>query len=138
MSTDEFAKQKEKQTFLGLFLGPIVWFLHLNTLNMLTSISCRWGWFPFTVVGMPGLRFVEVIISLVFLAVMLYLTYLPWQNWQSYQSREPVRNPQLLQDTEEDRRPLLAFVAMLMNAILTLFVLASFVLLFALKACGQH
>ncbi len=138
MSTRDVAKGEERQTFLVLFSGPIIWFVHLNILNMLTSVSCRWGWFPFTIAGIPGLRFTEVLISLAALALMLYITYLPWRNWRRFQTEAPFHNPQVLQDTEEDRRPLIAFVAMLMNTMFSIFVSASFVLLFALKACGEH
>jgi hypothetical protein len=42
-----------------------------------------------------------------------------------------------MEDTEEDRPPLIAFVAMGLNGFLALYTLATFVPTFALKACGQ-
>jgi threonine/homoserine/homoserine lactone efflux protein len=86
---------------------------------------------------LSGLQFVESIISLIAILAMLFMIYLPWRNWQNFQSKKTAQNPQLLQDTEEDRRPLMAFVAMSLNGFLFLFVIATFVPMFALKACGQ-
>jgi hypothetical protein len=43
----------------------------------------------------------------------------------------------LLQDTEHDRRPLVAFVALMLNSFLFLFAGAFLVPLFMLSACGQ-
>jgi hypothetical protein len=138
MAIQKLTQDKDTQTILALASGPLIWFLHLNLLNMLSSTSCKWHWFPFTAAGMSGLRFIETISTLFFLLLMLYIVYLPWRNWRSFQTEKPIHNPKLLQDTEEDRRPLLAFIAMLMNALLSVFVLASFFLLFALTSCPAH
>lgn len=129
---------EDQQTVWSLVLGLTIWFLHFNILNMLTSLACKWGWFSFTIAGIPGIQIIEMIISLIALLLMLFMTYLPLRNWRSFQTKEPTHNPKLLHDTEKDRRPLLAFVAMLMNTILSLFVLTSFVLLFFLNACSHH
>jgi hypothetical protein len=138
MPTTKLTKEEERQTIWSLFLGPVIWFLHLNILNILTSVSCKWGWLNFSIAGLPGLRFVEMIISLVMLVLMLYMVFLAWRNWLEFQTERPIHNPNLLHDTEKNRSALLAFVALLMNTIFSVFILASFVLLFALKACGGH
>jgi uncharacterized membrane protein len=130
-------KTEEQQTRWSLFLGIVIWFLHLNILNALTSVSCKWGWFTLPIAGLSGLQFVNVIISLIVMLLMLIIIYLPWRNWQKFQSEKTARNPQLLQNTEEDHQPLIAFVAMLLNGFLFLFVIGTFVPIFALKACGQ-
>ena len=64
------------------------------------------------------------------------LIILPWRNWREFQTEKPPDNPRLLQDTEKDRRPLLAFVALLLNSLFFLFVVASFVPMLALNPCG--
>lgn len=133
----QLTKAEEQQTRRSLFLGILIWFLHLNLLNALISVSCKWGWFTFPVGGLSGLQFVELVISVLAVLLMLFMIYLPWRYWRSFQTEKPTDNPQLLQETEEDRRPLLAFIAMLLNGFLFLFVIATFVPMFALKACGQ-
>ncbi len=137
MPTNKLTKVQEQQTLWSLFLGVTVWFLHQNILNALISVSCKWGWLTFPVGGLSGLQFAEAAISLVALIAMLIMIYLPWRNWRNFQERKPTDNPNLLQDTEEDRRPLLAFVAMTLNGFFLLFVIATFVPMFALKTCGQ-
>ncbi len=137
MPTSQLTKTQEMQTRWSLFLGIAIWFLHQNMLNMLISVACKWGWFTFPIGGLSGLQFVELIISLIALLAMLVVIYLPWRNWRNFQSEKPAHNPQLLQDTEEDRRPLMAFIAMLMNGFFFLFIIATFVPTLVLKACGQ-
>ena len=131
------AEPNEQQTRWSLFLGITIWFLHMNLLNALISVSCKWGWFTFPVAGLSGLQLVEMIISLIAILAMLFMIYLAWRYWRSFQTEKPTDNPQLLQNTEEDRRPLLAFIAMLLNVFFLLFVIGTFVAIFALKACGQ-
>jgi len=115
----------------------IVWFVHLNVAYNLASLACTWGWFSFTVVGISGLQLVEAIITLVTMLVMLFLIYLPWREWRRFQTEAPPSNPHVLEDTEKDSRPLVAFIVMLLNSFFFLFVIALFVPIFALSACGQ-
>ncbi|MGE5251366.1 MAG: hypothetical protein ACM3QS_14265 [Bacteroidota bacterium] len=137
MPSRKLTKAEERQTRLSLFLGIGIWFLHQNLLNAFTSVACTWNLFRFRVAGLPGLQFIEVLISLVALAAMVYIIYLPWRNWRRFQTKQPPRNPQMLENTEEDRRPLLAFVAMLLNTFFLLFIIATFVPLLVVHACGS-
>jgi hypothetical protein len=131
------AEPNEQQIQWSLFSGITIWFLHLNIVNALISVSCKWGWLTFPVSGLSGLQFAEAILSLVALLLILFVIYLPWRYWRSFQTEKPTENSQLLQETEHDRRPLLAFIAMLLNGFFFLFVIGTFVPMFALKACGQ-
>src|SRR5512144_518861 len=105
-------KAEEQQMRRSLFLGITIWFLHLNILNALISVSCKWGGLTFPVGGLSGLQLVEGVITLLTVLAMLYLIYLPWRQWRSFQKEKPTRNPRLLEQTEEDRPPLVAFIAM--------------------------
>jgi hypothetical protein len=42
-----------------------------------------------------------------------------------------------MQDTEEKRQSLMAFIALALNGFLTLYIIATLVPMFFLKACGQ-
>jgi uncharacterized membrane protein len=137
MPRAQVTKNEEKQTRMSLFLGIMIWFLHLNILNALISVSCKWGGPTFPVGGLSGLQFLELVITLITVLLMLYFIYLPWQQWRSFQTEQPPKNPQLLQETEEDRPPLVAFIAMLLNTFFVLYIIATFVPTIALKACGQ-
>lgn len=130
------SSQKEnRQPLLSLFLGMAVWFIDLNALYALPSLACKWGWFPFTVAGIPGLLVIEGIITLVSMLLMLYLIYLPWRNWRAYQTEKPQNNPRLLNDTEQNRHPMMAFIAMMLNSFFFLFIIAFFVPMITLNAC---
>jgi hypothetical protein len=137
MPRAQLTKAEEQQTRRSLFLGITIWFLHLNILDALISVSCKWGGLTYPVGGLSGLQILEVVITLISVLGMLYLVYLPWRNWQSFQTEKPTDNPELMQDTEEKRQSLMAFIAMALNGFLVLYMLATFVPTFFLKACGQ-
>jgi hypothetical protein len=133
----QLPKANERLTRLSLILGITVWFVDLNTVYALPSLACNWSWFPFTIAGIPGLVFVEGMITLIDLLLMLYLIYLPWRNWRAFQTEKPKDNPRMLHDTEMDRRSLMAFVAMLLNSFFFLFIIAFFIPMITLNACVQ-
>jgi type VI protein secretion system component VasK len=137
MPTAQLSQAEEQQTRKSLFLGILIWFLHLNILNALISVSCKWGGPTFPVGGLSGLQILEVVITLITVLALLYFIYLPWRNWRHFQTEKPPSNPQLMQDTEEKRQSLMAFIAMALNTFLVLYTIATFVPTFFLKACGQ-
>src|SRR5258708_6040463 len=132
----QIAKLDEQHTRWSLFLGILIWFLHLSVNNALISLTCEWNWLSFTIAGIPALKLVEAVITVVALLLLARLIIVPWRNWRRFQTEKPADNPRLLQDTEKDRRPLVAFVALLLNSLFFLFVVASFVPMLALNPCG--
>lgn len=128
---------EEGQTKVSLLLGILIWFLHLNVVYGLASLACKWGWFSATAGGISGLQLVETIITLIAMLLMLVTIYLPWRHWRSFQTEKPAKNPHLLRDTEKDQRSLLAFIIAMTNSLFLLFVIAAFVPIFALSACGS-
>jgi hypothetical protein len=62
---------------------------------------------------------------------------LSWRQWRSFQTEKPVQNPDMLRDTELYWRPLMAFIAMMLDSFLLLYSIAVFIPLLSLKACGQ-
>ena len=137
MPAIDLSHPTERQTQWSLFLGILIWFLHLNIVNALISVSCKWGGLTVPVGRLSGLQIVAAMISLITLLLLLFLIYLPWRNWRTFQTEQPAQNPDLMRDTEIYRRPLMAFIAMSLNGFLFLYTLATLVPMFALKACGQ-
>jgi hypothetical protein len=127
----------ELLTRRSLLLGMLVWFVHLNLTYGLASVACVWGWFSFPVAGLQALPLVEVLITLAAAVGLGVLVVLPWRDWRAFQSEKPPENPHLLHDTEKDRRPLLAFITLLLNSFFLLFVVVSLVPMLALNACGS-
>ena len=118
-------------------MGITIWFLHLNIVNTLISVACKWGGITFPVGSLSGLQILAIILTVITLLALLLLIYLPWRNWRSFQTEKPIENPDLLHDTEAYRRPLLSFIAMVLNSFLFLYTIATFVPMVSLKACGQ-
>ena len=137
MPAIDLSNPSEQQIRWSLFLGILLWFLHLVVVHALISVSCKWGGLTVPVGGLSALQLVEVVIHLLTVLLFLFLIYLPWRQWRNFQTERPVTNPDLMRDTEEYTRPLMAFIAMGLNAFLALYTIASFVPTFALKACGQ-
>ena len=137
MPAIDLSKPSESQVRWSLFSGIAVWFVHLVVLDALISVSCKWGGLTVPVGPFSGLQFVEAVINLISVLAMLFLIYLPWRQWRTFQSENPVRNDDLLQDTEKYRRPLMAFIAMMLNTFILIYMIATFVPVFALKTCGQ-
>jgi hypothetical protein len=123
----------DRQTWRSLLFGFVVWFLHQNVMYMLTSLSCNWSLFSFTVAGLPGLKFIQLILTLIAGLLLLWLIYLPYRNWRAFQTD----SEHMMEHTETDRRPLIAFVVMGLNGFFLLFVITSVVPVLALNACGQ-
>ncbi len=136
VSKGQLSRGNNRRTGLSLFLGITIWFIDLNAVYALTSVACNWNWFPFTVAGIPGLLVVEGLITLIAMLLMLVMIYLPYKNWRAYQSEKPKERAQRLKDTEKDRRPLMAFVTMLVNSFFFLFIIAFLVPMIALNPCA--
>src|SRR4051812_46300602 len=77
----------DRRTWQCLLFGVAIWFLHLNLVYPLTSISCHWGWFPFTVAGIPGLRFIQLVVTAIAGVLLVTLIYMPWRNWRPFQRK---------------------------------------------------
>lgn len=127
----------DRRTHRSFYAGIAVWFLHQNIIYALPSLSCKWGWFSNSIAGTTGLVVFEALLTLIAAAVMVYLISVPWRNWRKYQTQTPPENSHLMNDIEKDRRPLEAFIAFALNCFFLLFILASFIPVFALNACGQ-
>jgi hypothetical protein len=125
------------QTRRALLFGIAVWFLHLNTIYALPSLSCKWNWFSFTIAGIRGLPFVEGIITILALVLLFFPISIAWKIWRKHQTKEPADNPYVLTDTEKNRHSLAAFIVMSLNCFFFLFAIANFIPMIALNACSS-
>ncbi|MFT3894675.1 MAG: hypothetical protein QM730_23850 [Anaerolineales bacterium] len=137
MPAIDLSQPSEKQAQWCLILGILVWFLHLNIVNSLISVSCKWGRLNDSVAGMTRQQLLITLFSLLAVVLTLFFMYLSWRYWRSFQTERPTINPEMLEDTEKYARPLLAFIAMLLNCFFAVYILATLVSTFSLKVCGQ-
>jgi hypothetical protein len=130
------AGRDERLTWRSLLWGSVIWFLHLNVAYGVASLSCRWGWLSAGALGLSGLVWVEGLLALLAAALLFVTIHLPYREWRQYQSTHPPENPQVLHEIEQDRRPFIAFVTMLVNSLYLMFALAVFALLAMLTPCA--
>lgn len=121
----------DRRTWQSLLFGLLVWFLHLNVVYPLTSLACHWGWFPFTIAGIPGLKVIQLLVTVAAALLLILMIIVPWRNWRPFWKDDDA----LMRQTEADRRPLIGYVTMLLNALFLLFVLASVVPVLTLNPC---
>jgi hypothetical protein len=127
----QIPQTNHRQIWLSLLFGFIVWFVYLNIVYPLTSLTCRWGWFPFNILGLPGLRFIQMVITVIALLLIARMIYLPWRNWKRIEASEEDKFYQ----TAKDPHSLMMLVSMLLNTLFGLFIIVSFVPMFALNPC---
>ena len=131
MSEDAKRVSNDRKIWLGLILGIAVWFLHLNVVNSLNSFACEWKWFPFTIAGITGLRFVHIVISLIAAVLIIGVIVFAWREWRpALDQRDDA-----LTRTSADRHLLIAFVTLLLNTGFLIYTLASLVMIVSLNPC---
>lgn len=129
--TEEYLQQSDRRVWISLVGGIAVWALHLMIVYPLTSLTCRWGWFSSTIAGMAGLHFVQMVVTVIAALLMIILGISAMREWRRNRSDEE----SMLQETASARRPLMAFVAMVLNGFFLLAILLSFVPIFAIEPC---
>jgi hypothetical protein len=134
MTANTQSKQEHpnRLIWLGLVGGTIVWFLHFNIDYPLTSLACRWGWFPWTVAGMPGLKVVQLTVSIVSAVLVASLGWLCLREWRRTGSDEDDEK----RETEAVRMSFMAFVVALLNGLYLVIIVLSMVPILTLNACG--
>lgn len=126
------ARVDDRDTRRSLLVGFLAWFAHLNLVFPLTSLACKWGWFPHEILGMPGLKAVQVMLTIIAALVLAVTILSTWRIWRRFQTD----GAHAVENTQDDRRPLLAFVTMLLNGLFMLYVVASLVPILTLQPCS--
>src|SRR5512138_1369620 len=134
-STTQLPKTEQQQNHRLLVLGMLIWFIHENLIYGLNNVSCKWAFLNFNLGGLAALQWLEIAIAVIALALIAWVLSLSWHNWRTLQAQRLSNDPQLVERTEEDRGGFLAFLAVGLNFFSLLFVLGTFVPMFALKAC---
>jgi hypothetical protein len=86
-----------KRLWFALGAGPILWVLHLLASYVLASLPCITPAFNFMVLGLPGIRFVLIVFTLVMALLVFLAGFMGYGIWRSLRREAEER--------EEDRRP---------------------------------
>lgn len=117
---------KSWQLWFSLGAGVAVWLLHLMIVYPLTSLTCEWGWFPFTVAGLDGLQIIQIIVTIIAAAITIVAGYLGLQN--ARQLRTTAVNA--------DRHYFMAWLALALNILFAALIVIAIVPIVTLPICG--
>lgn len=132
MPMPPISEKRDRSTWWSFLAGIVIWFVHLNVVYPVTSVACKWGWFPFAVGPISGLQAIQTLLTAIAVVLLSVTIYVPWRTWRRSQTEEA----HLLRQTERDRRPLMAFVTMMLNSTFLIYAIATFVPVLALNPCG--
>ncbi len=118
---------KSWQLWFSLVAGTVVWALHLMIVYPLTSLTCEWGWFPFTVGTLTGLQVVQIVATVISGLITLIAGVFAFRN------RQHLMNDDSL---EINRHRFMAELGLALNIIFTALIVISLVPIFLLPPCG--
>jgi uncharacterized membrane protein len=115
------------QLWFSLLAGTIIWVIHLMIVYPLTSLTCEWGWFPFTVGRFSGLQIVQIVVTVAASLLTVVAGVLAFRNRQ-----------QLMEEgsLETDRHRFMATLGLALNILFTALILIALIPIISLPACG--
>ncbi|GAB4515331.1 MAG: hypothetical protein OHK0046_18630 [Anaerolineae bacterium] len=115
------------QLWFSLAVGTVVWALHLMIVYPLTSLTCRWGWFPFDFAGLSGLQVVQSIATVIAAAITIIAGWLAYRNFQRLDDDQGMKS---------DRHVFMAQLGLALNILYTALIVVAFVPILTLPQCG--
>lgn len=126
----EYAEVRTWQLWFSLAAGIVAWALHLMIVYPITSLTCEWGWFPSTILGLSGLKFVQLVVTIVAALLVGFALVLALNNWRSLRAAVPDDQP------EAARVPFMAYMGVLLNIVFLASILLAIVPILVLEPCG--
>lgn len=118
---------KDWQLWFSLLSGFVVWVIHLMIVYSLTSLACEWGWFPFTVVGLAGLKIVQIVVTVIAAMVIGLGGYYALRN------RERLGDSEI---PEANRHHFMVYLGLALSMLFFALVAISIIPILVLPACG--
>lgn len=118
---------KSWQLWFSLAAGVVTWSLHLMIVYPLTSLTCEWGWFPFTAGGLTGLKVVQIVVTVIAAAITVVAGFLAFQNQRRLRDGETV---------ETNRHFFMARLGFALNILFTALIVFSLIPIVSLPQCG--
>ncbi len=118
---------KSWQLWFSLVAGTVVWVIHLMIVYPLTSLTCEWGWFPFTVGPLTGLQVVQIVVTVISGLITVVAGVF------AYRNRQRLMNDESL---EVNRHRFMSELGFALNVIFTALIVISLVPILVLPQCG--
>jgi NAD/NADP transhydrogenase beta subunit len=118
---------KSWQLWFSLAAGIVVWVVHLMIVYPLTSLTCEWDWFQYTVGSLTGLQIVQIAITLVAGAITFIAAVLAFRNRQHLMNNEAL---------EVNRHRFMAALGFALNIMFTALIMIALIPILSLPQCG--
>lgn len=123
-----------RRLWFAVAAGPIAWALHLFVSYALASLPCITPVFNFSVLGLPGIRFVLIVFTVVMALIVFLAGFMGYGIWRLLRDED--------QDQEGSRRPtetrihFMAFSGILLAALFGAGILLTVGPILALDVCS--
>ncbi len=118
---------KRWQLWFSLGAGVALWGLHLMIVYPITSLTCEWGWFPFSVGVLSGLQFVQIVVTVIAAAATLLAGYFALQNLQRLGNGEV---------PDANRHRFMAYLGITLNILFFMLIVVTLIPIALLPPCG--
>lgn len=123
-----------KRLWFAVGAGPILWIIHLLAAYALASLPCIAPVFNFTMLGLPGIRFILIVFTVVVALVVFIAGFTGYRIWQSLRDEE--REGDESDTPGKTRFRFMAFSGTLLSVLFGVAVLASAGPILALSVCS--
>lgn len=134
--TTEFREERRnRRLWLSLLGSAAIWGVHLMIAYPITSMSCRWNLYLGEIGGLSGMKFIQLLATVIPAALVAGLAWLAYREWQVTKQEDTRQKPEEFEDRAE-RTPFLAYLALLLNALFFLTIVLGVVPILTLNECG--
>ncbi len=122
----------DSSLWFGVGTGVAVWMLHLMAMYALVALACGRGWLDFTALGLSGMRFTLLILTLLAVALVGSAALTSYRHWRGL--RQQATSEQAT-TTRHKRYVFMTFSGILLNIGFTMLIVMTLVPTFAIPPC---
>jgi hypothetical protein len=124
--------RNSKTLWFGMFASPVIWSLHLLIGYMISEAACMTNMLGFRILGIGGLLFVLVALTLLAMGGVIWNAWWSYRSWRYYASLNPEEEFPL---QAYDRDEFLALSGLLLSGIFFLLLLLNLYPFLVLRPC---
>jgi len=118
---------RDRRLWFGVGAGVIVWAIHFFAMYGVVDLVCRWGGLEFRVLGLSGLQFTLLLLTLVAVAVVATAGVISYRHWRELRDSDFA--------PEQDRYRFMTFSGWVMSVVFAALIVLTFVPAFIVPLC---
>jgi hypothetical protein len=134
MEENDYQPVDTKRLWFAVGAGPILWAIHLVASYALASLPCITPVFNDSILGMPAIRFILLIFTLVMALVVFVAGFMGYEAWQSLKEHEPEGERRFAPGATRPR--FMAFSGISLSVLFGVAILANLGPILALNVCS--